>query len=79
MFVGHPRAEDMVHHFNTGVINSGLSIKNVVQISMARPNVNWKFYDKMKMNLLEEFHTAPINIGVLEKSLDFVCLKYYKP
>lgn len=63
MFVGHATAEDMVHHFNTGVINSGLSIKNMAQISMDGPNVNWKFYDKMKMNLSEEFHTIPINIG----------------
>ena len=27
MFVGHATAEDLVHHFNTGVINSGLSNK----------------------------------------------------
>ena len=29
---------------------------------MDGPNVNWKFYDKMKMNLSEEFHITPINI-----------------
>ena len=63
MFVAHATAEDMVHHFNTGVINSELSIKNMAQISMDGPNVNWKFYDEMKMNLSEEFHTTPINIG----------------
>ncbi|CAH3038939.1 unnamed protein product [Pocillopora meandrina] len=53
----------MVHHFNAGVINSGLNIKNMVQISMDGPNVNWKFYDKIKVNLSEEFHTTPINVG----------------
>ena len=63
MFVGHATAEDMVQHFNTGVINSGLNIKNMVQISMDGPNVNWKFYDMMKVNLSEEFHTTPVNIG----------------
>ena len=63
MFVGHATAEDMEHHFDTGVINSGLSIKNMAQISMDGLNVNWKFYDKMKMNLSEEFYTIPINIG----------------
>lgn len=63
LFVGHATAEDMVHHFNAGVINSGLNIKNIVQISMDGPNVNWKFYDKIKVNLSEEFHTTPINVG----------------
>ena len=51
MFVGHATAQDMVQHFNTGVINSGLNIKNMVQISMDEPNVNWKFCDMMKVNL----------------------------
>lgn len=53
----------MVQHFNTGVINSGLNIKNMVQISMDGPNVNWKFFDKMKVNLSEEYQTILINIG----------------
>lgn len=34
----------------------------MVKISMAGPNVNWKFYDKIKVNLCEEFHTTPINV-----------------
>ena len=53
----------MVQHFNTGVINSGQNFKNMVQISMDGQNVNWKFYDMMKVNLSEEFHTTPVNIG----------------
>ena len=40
IFVGHATAEDMVHHFNTGVSNSGLSIKDMVQISIDVPSVN---------------------------------------
>lgn len=33
--------------FNTSVTNSGLSIKNMIQIRMDGANVNWKFYEKM--------------------------------
>ena len=47
--------EDMEHHFNTVVINSSLSIKNMAQISTERPTVNWKFHDKTNMNLSAEF------------------------
>lgn len=50
---GHATAEDLVQHFNSGVINRGLTINNMVEISMDGPNVNREFFDKMKVNLRE--------------------------
>lgn len=53
----------MVKHFNAGVMDSGLPIRNMVQISMDGPNVNWKFFNNMKAKLADEFDTTLINIG----------------
>ena len=54
----------MVKHFNTAVLESGLPIREIIQISMDGPNVNWKFYNLVKEKLSEEFDdTKLINIG----------------
>ena len=53
----------MVKHVNAGVMDSGLPIRNMVQISMDGPNVNWKFFNNMKAKLADEFDTTLINIG----------------
>ena len=43
-FLGHATANDMVQHFEESVVNSGLPICNLAQISMDGPSVNWKFF-----------------------------------
>ena len=55
---GHATAEDMVQHFNSEVINRGLTINNMVEVSMDGPNVNREFFDKMKVNLRENLHKS---------------------
>lgn len=62
-FLGHATANDMVKHFEDSVVNSGLPICNLVQISMDGPNVNWKFFTNMKKKLSDDFDTILINIG----------------
>ena len=42
-FLGHTRAKDLVDKFLSGL--SKLDLRNLVQISMDGPRVNWKFYD----------------------------------
>lgn len=39
-FLGHATGNDMVQHFGESVVNSGLPICNLAQISMGGPNVN---------------------------------------
>ena len=54
----------MVKHFNTAVLESALPIREIIQISMDGPNVNWKFYKLVREKLSEEFDdTKLINIG----------------
>ena len=53
----------MLNHFSSGVIESGLAIKGLAQISMDGPNVNWKFYSMVKKKLSDEFDSGLINIG----------------
>lgn len=54
----------MVKHFNSAVLESGLPIREIIQISTDGPNVNWKFYKLVKEKLSEEFDdTKLINIG----------------
>ncbi len=54
----------MVKHFNTAVLESGLPINQIVQMSMDGLNVNWKFYSLVKERISEEFNdTKLINIG----------------
>ena len=50
-------------HFRAGVLECGLDVKQMVQISMDGPNVNWAFIDLMKKALSEDFDSTWINIG----------------
>ena len=61
-FLGHGTATDMLQHFHENVLESGLDISNMVQVSMDGPNINWKFYDNLKTKLSQEFDTKLINI-----------------
>lgn len=53
-FLGHATANDMVQHFEESVVNSGLPICNLAQISMEGPSVNWKFFTDMKKKLADD-------------------------
>ena len=54
----------MVKHFNAAVLESGLPIRGIIQISMDGPNVNWKSYKLIKEKLSEEFDDTKLtNIG----------------
>ncbi|KAG1703701.1 hypothetical protein GQR58_004165 [Nymphon striatum] len=45
------------------VLESGLSVKDMIQVSMGGPNVNWKFYDDLKKKLVDDYGISLINIG----------------
>lgn len=62
-FVGHATAKDMMTHFKSGVLESGLSVKNMVQVSMDGPNVNWAFLKDLKKCLADDYDSSLINIG----------------
>ena len=49
-FMGHAKAEDLIHHFETST--ERLSLNKLVQVSMDGPNVNWRFYRLLQ----EKFH-----------------------
>ena len=53
----------MVAHFTESVLQSGLTVKNLTQISMDGPNVNWKFFDIIKTKLSNDYDTGLLNIG----------------
>ena len=53
----------MVEHFTSAVLESGLNVKEMVQISMDGPNVNWAFYDIMKKKMCDDHDSSLINIG----------------
>ncbi|KAG1651529.1 Structural maintenance of chromosomes flexible hinge domain-containing protein 1 [Nymphon striatum] len=62
-FLGHGTANDLMDHFTKSVLESGLPVKNMIQVSMDGPNVNWKFYGNLKKKLNDEYGTSLINIG----------------
>ena len=35
-------------HFTKSVLESGLQAKNIIQVSMDGPSVNWQFYGELK-------------------------------
>ena len=65
-FLGHDTATDMLQHFHENVLENGLDINNMVQVSMDGPNINRKFYDYLKTKLFQKFDTKLINIAVLK-------------
>ncbi|KAI0217790.1 DNA helicase MCM9 [Lamellibrachia satsuma] len=60
---GNAKAVDMMDHFRAGVLECGLNVKQMVQISMDGPNVNWALIDLMKKTLSDNFDSTLINIG----------------
>ena len=60
-FMGHATATDMVCHFKEATAQ--LNMRNVLQLSMDGPNVNWKFHDLMNEDMQTDFSKSLINIG----------------
>ena len=50
-------------HFTKTVLESGLQAKNILQVSMDGPSVNWKFYGELKKKVNTDYGTTLINIG----------------
>ena len=50
-------------HFTKSVLESGLQAKNIIQVSMDGPSVNWKFYGELKKKVNTDYGTTLINIG----------------
>lgn len=62
VFLGHGCATDMVEHFMNG-IKDLTNHKNMIQISMDGPSVNWKFFDLMKKEIQKDYDVSLINVG----------------
>ena len=62
-FLGPGTANDMVQHFEESVVNSGLPICNLAQISMDGPGFNSKFSTDIKKKVADDYETILISIG----------------
>ena len=60
---GHGTADNLMEHFTKSVLESGLSVKDIIQVSMDGPNVNWKFFGDLKKKIDEDYGTALTNTG----------------
>lgn len=58
--MGHGTANDMLKHFNKGVLEI-FPGRNLLLVSMDGPNVNWKFHDILNQEIKNDF--SLINIG----------------
>ncbi|KAI2665830.1 putative kinetochore protein SPC25 [Labeo rohita] len=52
-FLGHSTAQDLFHNFMDCV--EKLNLRNMVSISMDGPNVNWKFFELLQQEQVEQF------------------------
>ena len=50
-------------YFTKSVLESGLQAKNIIQVSMDGPSVNWKFYGELKKNVYTDYGTTLLNTG----------------
>ena len=60
---GHGTADNLMDHFTMSVLESGLPVKDMIQVSMDGPNVNWKFFRDLKNKVNDDYGTSLINIG----------------
>ena len=59
-FLGHATAKDLEKNFREGLL--GLSDKNILQVSMDGPSVNWKFLESLRESR-DEMDRQLIDIG----------------
>ena len=50
-------------HFTKSVLESGLQAKNIIQVIMDGPSVNWKFYGELEKKVNTDHGTTLINSG----------------
>ena len=60
-FMGHATADEMMEHFDS--CTEGVDKNKLIQISMDRPNVNWKFHREMQSKLTNETGKSLIMVG----------------
>lgn len=60
-FLGHSTAKDVVEKLNH--LLSELGIRNLIQISMDGPNVNWKVFDTLQQQVQIDTGKSLLNIG----------------
>ena len=53
----------VLEHFNKGIQDLQPVMKNLLQISMDGPNVNWKFHSMIQKQIEREYNKNLINIG----------------
>ena len=61
-FIGHSAASDVLDSFQTK-IESSIGLKNIVQLSMDGPNVNWAIFKKVQDKIRTSFNNTLIDIG----------------
>lgn len=52
-----------MEHFSKSVLESGLSVKDIIQVTMDGPNVNWKFFEDLQKKVANDYGNTLINIG----------------
>ena len=60
-FMGHASAEDMLRKLESA--SSCLNRKGLLQLSMDDPNVNWKLFNLLQLDLEETCDVKMLNIG----------------
>lgn len=60
-FFGQATARDVVDKMS--VVLGDIGLKNLVQVSMDGPNVNWKIFDLLQNELLADINRSLLNIG----------------
>ncbi|KAJ8043576.1 hypothetical protein HOLleu_10739 [Holothuria leucospilota] len=61
-FLGHACTVDIIDSFNKNVAKT-LTYKNLLQVSMDGPNVNWSVFKKLSEKLADEYDTSIVDIG----------------
>ena len=60
-FLGHASAEDMLEEFHS--CKENLTFRNLIQLSMDGPSVNWKFYKMVEDELKNDYNYNLLNTG----------------
>ncbi|PFX23234.1 putative RNA-directed DNA polymerase from transposon BS [Stylophora pistillata] len=74
-FGSHGTADNLMEHFTKSVLDSGLSVKDITQVSMDGPNANWKVFGDLRkksvttMALLSSKITLPAINNIYERIL----------
>ena len=59
-FFGHATACDVVKMIP---VFGGIGVKNLVQLSMNSPHINWKIFDMLQKKVIRDLNKSLLNIG----------------